>query len=118
MRSNEEIISLMETLRLEKNISISELSRRVNMAKSGVSRYFNRTRQFPLDRADAFAKALGVSSEFLLGVSYTEKTRVDLSNLKSQTIIFDGKELSESEVERVQNIVNNLSLGVTDGENE
>ena len=41
MRSNEEIIELMNQLKDEKNISISELARRVGMAKSAISRYFN-----------------------------------------------------------------------------
>ena len=37
------------------------------MAKSALSRYFNKTREFPLNKIEDFAKALGVSSEYLLG---------------------------------------------------
>ncbi|WP_330869648.1 helix-turn-helix transcriptional regulator, partial [Streptococcus suis] len=54
-------------------MSISELARQVGMAKSGISRYFNKTRGFPLDRADDFAKVLGTTSEFLLGVQPISK---------------------------------------------
>lgn len=68
MRTNEEIITLIDEIRKEKGWSISELARQVGMAKSGLSRYFNRTRGFPLDRADDFAKALNVTPEYLLGV--------------------------------------------------
>ncbi len=54
MRSNDEIINLLNQLREEKNLSISELARRVGMAKSALSRYFNKTREFPLNRVDDF----------------------------------------------------------------
>lgn len=55
MRTNDEIIDLLNQLRKEKNLSISELARRVGMAKSALSRYFNKTREFPLNRVDDFA---------------------------------------------------------------
>lgn len=44
MRTNDEIIDLIKALCEEKDISLSELARRVGQAKSGVSRYFNKTR--------------------------------------------------------------------------
>lgn len=70
MRTNEEIITLMKELLDEKSMSISELARRTGMAKSAVSRYFNRTREFPLNRVDEFAKALGVRPEYILGIDF------------------------------------------------
>ncbi|MEO1780969.1 helix-turn-helix domain-containing protein [Enterococcus diestrammenae] len=68
MRSNDEIIQLLIQLKDQQNISISEIARRVGMAKSAVSRYFNKTREFPLNRAEDFARALGVTPEYLLGL--------------------------------------------------
>lgn len=68
MRSNDEIVDILNDLRLEKRLSISELARRVKMAKSAVSMYFNKTREFPLNRTDDFAKALGVTPEYILGL--------------------------------------------------
>lgn len=73
MKTNDEIIDTLEKLREEQGLSISELARRVDMAKSAVSRYFNRTRQFPLNRADDFAKALDVDTEFLLGINVAKQ---------------------------------------------
>lgn len=70
MRSNEEIIDLLDQLKNEKQISISELARRTGMAKSAVSRYFNKTREFPLNRVDDFAKALNVKPEYILGLDF------------------------------------------------
>lgn len=66
MRSNNEIMDLLDKLKTEKNLSISEIARRTGMAKSAVSRYFNRTREFPLNRVDDFAKAFNVTPEYIL----------------------------------------------------
>ena len=68
MRNSEEIIDYLNQLREEQGVSISELARRVGMAKSGVSRYCNHTREFPINRAPAFAKALHIKTEDLLGL--------------------------------------------------
>ncbi|WP_153052655.1 helix-turn-helix domain-containing protein, partial [Streptococcus suis] len=38
MRTNDEIITLIDEIRREKGMSISELARQVGMAKSGISR--------------------------------------------------------------------------------
>ncbi|WP_240049594.1 LexA family transcriptional regulator [Loigolactobacillus coryniformis] len=67
MRSNDEIIAVLTELKDSKNMSLSELARRVGMAKSALSRYFNKTREFPLNRADDFAKALDTTPEHILG---------------------------------------------------
>lgn len=74
MRSNDEIMDLLTQLKNEQGLSISEIARRVDMAKSAVSRYYNRTREFPLNRADDFAKVFGISTEYLLGVNATKET--------------------------------------------
>ena len=68
MRNNDEIISLISTLMDKHNLSTSELARRTDMAKSTVSRYLNKSREFPLNRADDFARVLKVTPEYLLGL--------------------------------------------------
>lgn len=40
MRTNDEIITIIKTSMKEQNMSLSELARRVGVAKSAVSRYF------------------------------------------------------------------------------
>lgn len=111
MRNNEEIINLIKQLCDEKNISLSELARRTNMAKSGISRYFNFTRTFPLNRADDFAKALNVTPEYLLGVEpvtenkEAEFTSSDLRKMAENAKTFDGKPLNEEDIEAIQNII-------------
>lgn len=73
MRTNEEIVNILKEEKDKQGLSISELARRVNMAKSAVSRYFNYTREFPLNRADDFARILNITPEYLLGVNENKK---------------------------------------------
>lgn len=76
MRTNEEIMNLLDELKDEKNLSISEIARRVGMAKSGVSRYFNRSREFPLNKVDDFAKAFNVPAEYILGIDFEKPSNI------------------------------------------
>ena len=73
MRTNDEIIEILIKLKEEKGFSLSELARQVGMAKSGLSRYFNKTRQFQFNNVEAFAKALGVTPEYILGFDVKRK---------------------------------------------
>lgn len=77
MRTNEEIMDILDELKEVQNLSISEIARRVDMAKSAVSRYFNRTREFPLNRAREFAKAFGIEPDYLLGMDYELPTNIE-----------------------------------------
>lgn len=76
MKTNEQIVTTLEKLKDEQNLSISELARRVGMAKSALSRYFNRTREFPLNRIDTFAKVLNTTPEQILGLNNEDHTKV------------------------------------------
>lgn len=67
MRNNDEIIEIISEELKRKNISAAELARRVGIAKSALSRYLNKTREFPLNRAEEFARALDITTEYLLG---------------------------------------------------
>lgn len=111
MRNNAEIIELIKQICNEKGISLSELARKTGMAKSAISRYFNLTRSFPLNRADQFAKALGVTPEYLLGVEPAtenkepEFTSSDLRKMSENAKTFDGKPLNEDDIQAIQNII-------------
>ena len=115
MRTNDEIIDLIKALCEEKDISLSELARRVGQAKSGVSIYFNKTRTFPLNRANVYAEALGVSTEYLLGVKPIKQepdlSNLDLRELEKSAKTFDGKPLNEEDIVAIQNIIEGYLKG-------
>lgn len=75
MRSSLEVIDYLNDLRKHQHVSISELARRVGMSKSTVSLYFKKTREFPVNRLDDFAKALHTTPEEVLGVKSTSESR-------------------------------------------
>lgn len=80
MRSNDEIIDIIISEKEKKGFSLSELSRRTDIAKSAMSRYLNKTRMFPLNRAQDFANALDISVDYLLGYN-EEQMNEQLNNL-------------------------------------
>lgn len=77
MRDNGQIMDYLEKLKSEQNLSISEIARRVGMAKSGVSRYFNRTREFPINKVEKFAEAFHVTVEDILGINNNKEDDMD-----------------------------------------
>ncbi len=105
MRTNDEVIELIKEILNQKQLSMSELARRVDMAKSAVSRYLNKTREFPLNRAEDFAKALGVSTEYLLGVSPMTDLASIYNQLESsrQAKVY---EFSKKELEEQNKVIN------------
>ena len=68
MNSNSEVVELVKKMTAEQNMSMSELARRVGIAKSAISRYFKGTRELPLNRIGDFASALHTTPNFLLGM--------------------------------------------------
>ncbi|ASU01209.1 CI-like repressor [Staphylococcus phage SN13] len=97
MRSNDEIITIIKSAMKEQNLSLSELARRAGIAKSAVSRYLNLTREFPLNRAEDFAKALSISTEYLLGFDNSGQSQQQ-DNLAAH---LDG-DFSEDELDKIK----------------
>ena len=109
MRTNDEIMNYLDELKSSKNLSISEIARRVGMAKSAVSRYFNRTREFPLNRVSQFAKAFNVSPDDILGINEKNKEVQDQKDLKKfldenldSGMTYEGQNLTEEDRERLK----------------
>ena len=68
MRTNSEIVDIIIDLCNQKGWSLSEFARKLDLPKSSISRYFNKSRQLPLNKINLFSDVLGVSSEYLLGI--------------------------------------------------
>lgn len=73
MKSNDEIMDTLIDARKRKNISISELANLTGTAKSSISRYEAKNRQFPLDQIDKFSKVLGLDPKEVLGFNNDSK---------------------------------------------
>lgn len=68
MNSSKEMIRLIKQLRKSKKMSIEELAEKAGVAKSTLSRYENEQREFPINDVGEYAKALGTTVEYLLGI--------------------------------------------------
>lgn len=117
MRTNEEIISLIQEEAKKKGMSMSELARRVGIAKSTMSRYFNKTREFPLNKADDFAKIFNITPEFLLGIQKENKERPEILTIYNQldeprqekVLDFANAQLDEQDSSKVSSIFEKVS---------
>lgn len=109
MRTNDEIMTLITDLRKQKKMTSTELAEKVGIAKSAMSRYENRTRQFPVNKISDFAKALETSPEYLLGFEEEPLsqilTKINETSAKLETkrqknvLIFAEKELDKQNFE-------------------
>ena len=99
MRTNSEIVDIIIDLCNQKGWSLSEYARKLGLPKSSISRYFNKSRQLPINKINLFSDVLGVSPEYLLGIqtiaSDKSKTQNDLLNVynklesKRQSKVYD-----------------------------
>lgn len=114
MRNNDEIIDLIKKICNDKDISLSELARRVDIGKSTMSRYFNKTRQFPLNKVSDFAKALNVNEEYILDISPLDTYLIDTIytqlNLSRRGKVVDFAKLQLEEQEKLSSLPNALSI--------
>lgn len=104
MRTNDEIVTIIEERVKEMGISMSELARRVDMAKSALSRYFNRTREFPINRVNEFARVLGLTPEYILGFEKNEDIIRIYNQLESprQKYVYS---VAEKQLEEQNNVI-------------
>ena len=102
LRNNSEIVEIIKSRMNDKNISSNELARRVDVAKSAMSRYLNDTREFPINKVNDFAKALGLTSEYILGF--------DESIIPTEKIPVISKISAGKPIQAEENIENYISI--------
>ena len=89
----------------------------IKLGKSALSQYVSGKSIPDQDKLVLLSKTLGVSETWLMGYDTNESTDVkkesiDLSNLRDNIVLFDGKPLSDDDVNKIAQIIE-LSLGVT-----
>lgn len=105
------INSLEETLGYSRNTIYSMKSKKPNAERlQEIADYFNVSTDYLLGRTDNPA----ISSDL---VTTADGRAVDLSNLRERIVLFDGKPLSDDDVDKIAQIIK-LSLGVSDIENK
>lgn len=95
MRENKEIVAIIKSLMNDRKLSLSELARRTGMAKSTISRYLNESREFPLNKADDFARVLKVTPEYLLGFEEEYQPTTIAAHLDGEVSDLDEDEMQK-----------------------
>ena len=107
-------------------ISLNDLEDKLGISRNSL--YGIKKANPKSDRLQQIADYLNVSTDYLLGrtdnpaissdlVTTADGRTVDLSNLSERVVLFDGKPLSDEDVDKIAQIIK-LSLGVSDIESE
>ena len=89
----------------------------VKLGKSALSQYVSGKSVPDQDKLVLLAKTLNVSASWLMGYDVAESSddipenSIDLSTLRDNVVLFDGKPLSDDDVNKIAQIIE-LSLGV------
>ena len=117
---------IVKTLCEKHGISLNFLEEKLGLGKNSL--YGLKRNQPSGERLQQIADYFNVSTDYLLGrtdnptiardtVTTPDGRVVDLSNLRERVVLFDGKPLSDDDVDKIAQIIK-LSLGVSDIENK
>ncbi|HFI0513980.1 TPA: transcriptional regulator [Streptococcus suis] len=120
------ILDKIKVLANEQALTLAELERKLDFSNGSLRKWDTSTPSG--DKIEKVADYFNVSTDYLLGrtdnpriasdvVTAADGREVDLSNLRERVVMFDGKPLSDDDVEKIAQIIK-LSLGVTDIENK
>ena len=122
-----ETFEKIKSLAKKQGISLNTLEERVGLGKNYI--YSLKNKKTPsAEHIAKIADYFNVSTDYLLGrtdnpaissdlVTTADGRVVDLSNLRERIVLFDGKPLSDDDVDKIAQIIK-LSLGVSDIESK
>ncbi|HFI0063301.1 TPA: helix-turn-helix domain-containing protein [Streptococcus suis] len=106
----------------KQGISLNQLEEKLGFSQNYI--YSMKKGNPKVENLQKIADYFNVSTDYLLGRTDNPKLyttpdgkEVDLSDLRNSVVLFDGKSLSDDDVEKIAQIIK-LSLGVTDIENK
>lgn len=100
MRTSEQIGKYIKQIRQQKNMSVTDLAKKVEINKSTLSRYENGSRKIPMEDIAKFANALGVTPESVLIEQQPEQDTIAAH--------FDKEDLTDEEKQEVEDFINYL----------
>lgn len=110
----------------KQGISLNKLEEKLGFSRNTI---YNMKKSTPnVERVSMIADYFNVSTDYLLGrtdnpnvaseiVTTADGRAVDLSNLRERVVLFDGKPLSDEDIDKIAQIIK-LSLGVSDIESK
>ena len=110
----------------KQGISLNKLEEKLGFSRNTI---YNMKKSTPnVERVSMIADYFNVSTDYFLGrtdnpnvaseiFTTSDGRTVDLSNLRERVVLFDGKPLSDEDVDKIAQIIK-LSLGVSEIESE
>ena len=128
-KADKSMFSLFEKIKelcQKRGISINSLEETLGYSRNTI--YSMKSKKPNAERLQEIADYFNVSTDYLLGrtdnpniagdtVTTPDGRVVDLSNLRERVVLFDGKPLSDEDVDKIAQIIK-LSLGVSDIESK
>lgn len=116
----------IKELAKQRGITLVQLEEKLGYSRNTL--YKLKTQKPNAERIAEIADYFNVSTDYLLGrtdnpaissdiVTTADGRVVDLSNLRERVVLFDGKPLSDEDVDKIAQIIK-LSLGVSEIESE
>lgn len=106
LRPSSEIIEILKNKMKELNLNQKELAEKTGVSTSAISRYFNGSRDFPINDAPVFAKALGIDLNYLLGITSPQSIDdIDFTGIDRIAAHYKGEEFSEESLNAIQDFV-------------
>ena len=116
----------IKELAKKQGLSLNALEEKLGYSRNTL--YSLKRQKASAERMQEIADFFNVSLDYLLGrtdnptissdlVTTADDRTVDLSNLRERVVLFDGKPLSDEDVDKIAQIIK-LSLGVSDIETE
>lgn len=108
LRPSSEIIEILKNKMKDLDLNQKELAEKTGVSTSAISRYFNGSRDFPINDAPIFAKALNIDLNYLLGITPPPKTidDIDFTGIDRIAAQLKSENLTSEDIEFIQNSIN------------
>lgn len=104
LRPSSEVIEIIKNRMKELNLNQKEIAEKTGVSTSAISRYFNGSRDFPINDAPIFAKVLNIDLNYLLGIKTVED--LNLTGIERIAASHKDEDFSEEDLEDIQKYIN------------
>ena len=103
LRPSSEVIEIIKNRMKELNLNQKEIAEKTGVSTSAISRYFNGSRDFPINDAPIFAKVLNIDLNYLLGIKTIDD--LNLTGIERIAVSHRDDEFTEEDLEDIQKYI-------------
>jgi bacteriophage repressor len=103
LRPSSEVIEIIKNRMKELNLNQKEIAKKTGVSTSAISRYFNGSRDFPINDAPIFAKVLNIDLNYLLGIKTIDD--LNLTGIERIAASHRDDDFTEEDLEDIQKYI-------------